>query len=735
MPIRTAAVLLAAASPIALHAATAPVQLADASVMITVSATRSAAVLADVPATVSVITAEAIEDLMIDDIKDLVRFEPGVSVRSQPARFNAAFSATGRDGNSGFNIRGLEGNRVLIQTDGIRLPDGFAFGAQSVGRGDYADLDLLKSVEILRGPASALYGSDGLAGAVSFTTRDPEDLLRPGQHVGVRARLGYASADDAWNKGIALAFRDGDLSALLAYSRRDSGPMDNKGTIDTNDTRRTTPNPQDTNSDAVLGKLVWEPAIGHRLRATFEHQARTTTANVLSARAVPPLGATSILDLEARDTTSRNRYSLDWRYSGSGFVRNASIIAFHQDSKTRQFTAEDRNIAADRIRDNSFDNRVRGVSFQVDGGVATGGVGHGLLIGGDFNRTRQSGVRNGTVPPAGETFPTSAFPVTDYTQAGLFVQDSIDIGDGTLLVYPALRLDHYKLEPRADPLFRGVTAAQSAERFSPKLGAVWWAGTSFGVFASYAQGFRSPTPSQVNNGFSNPLQGYASVPNPDLRPETSKAFEAGLRLRNADVGGVMLNGSLSGFSGRYRDFIQQQQVSGSFTAADPGIFQYVNVGRVKIDGVEARLDAALGSGFAVNLAAAYARGRATNDAGVETPLSTINPFNIVGGLAWRGLDNRASAQLFVTHSVAKKQGDIAEPCSPACFTPPGFTIVDATTSFAIRPQATIRVGIFNIFDAKYFWWSDVRGLAASSPVTDAFSQAGRNASASLIIRY
>jgi hemoglobin/transferrin/lactoferrin receptor protein len=746
---RTLATLLAAASPIvavgpvgaatvnndAARAVEGPVQLADASAMITVSATRSAAVLADVPATVSVITAETIENLLIDDIKDLVRFEPGVSVRSQPARFNAALSATGRDGNSGFNIRGLEGNRVLIQTDGIRLPDGFAFGAQSVGRGDYADLDLVQSVEILRGPASALYGSDGLAGAVSFTTRDPESLLKPDAAIGIRARIGHATADDAWNKGVALALRDGALSAMIAYSRRDSGAPDNQGSVDTADARRTTPNPQETDSDAVLGKLVWAVAPGHRLRATVEHQARVTTANVLSARAVPPLSATSIIDLQARDTNTRNRYSLDWRYEGDGLLRSAMLVGFHQDSRTRQFTAEDRNTAVDRTRDNRFDNRVHGISFQADGGFATGSLHHRVLIGGDFNQTRQSGVRDGTVSPVGERFPTSAFPTTDYTQAGLFVQDSISIADGALLLYPALRLDHYALDPQPDPLFPGATAAQSAERLSPKLGAVWWAGDHVGAFASYAQGFRSPTPSQVNNGFANPLQGYASIPNPNLRPETSTAFEAGLRLRDAPVGGITLNGSLTGFTGRYRDFIEQQQVSGSLTPTDPGIFQYVNVGRVKIDGIEARLEAALGHGFAANLAAAYARGRATTAAGVETPLSSINPFNIVGGLMWRGLDGRASAQVFVTHSVGKAQADIAEACSPACFAPPGFTIADATVAFAITPDATVRVGIFNIFDAKYFWWSDVRGLAANSPVTDAFSQPGRNVSFSLIYRY
>ena len=136
--------------------------------LIVVTATRTAARAEDLPVTVSVKTDEQIADELVTDIRDLVRFEPGVSVQPQPARFGAALGATGRAGNDSFNIRGIGGNRVLIQVDGVRVPDGFSFGAQASGRGDYVDLGLIKSVEILRGPSSALYGSDGLAGAVSF---------------------------------------------------------------------------------------------------------------------------------------------------------------------------------------------------------------------------------------------------------------------------------------------------------------------------------------------------------------------------------------------------------------------------------------------------------------------------------------------------------------------------------------------------------------------------------------
>ena len=711
---------------------------------ITVTATRSPIKVVNAPVTVTVIDARQIEDTLTDDIKDLVRFEPGVSVRSQPSRFTAALGSTGRDGNAGFNIRGLDGNRVLIQTDGVRLPDAFAFGAQATGRGDYADLDLLKSVEILRGPASALYGSDGLAGAVSFVTKDPEDFLRPGQQVGGRARLGYSSADQGWAKGAALAGRQGDLSFLLAYTRRDYRELDNRGTNDAPNITRTTPNPQDINSNAVLGKLVWAPNDANRIRLTFDHQDRDISTIAYSAVAVPPLAASSTIGLTAFDTTKRNRFSLDHRYSGSGgLVDRANWAVYWQQSKTSEFSAEDRNISADRTRLNVFDNRVYGFNGQVEAAFGTSTIRQRIIVGGDASWTRQTGLRDGTVPPFGETFPTKAFPDTDQVLAGVFVQDEVNIGDGRLFLYPALRFDHYSLSAKKDAAYILPVTDQSGQRVSPKFGAIGWITPTLGLFANYASGFKAPSPSQVNTGFTNIASGYTAIANPNLKPETSQTVEGGIRLREVDLGGAKVTGSITGFGGWYRNFIDLT-VAG-FSSGGLMQFQYQNLGRVEITGAEGKAEARVG-GFTASLAASYTHGRATSG-GVETSLNSVDPVKIVGGIGYRAPDNRFGGQLIVTHSARKPASDTNNNCavsapsvtnpvvSSACFRPGAFTIADATAFVAVGDFATLRVGVFNLFDKKYAWWSDVGGLSAFSTVTDAYTQPGRNVSASLTLRF
>ncbi len=733
---------LAAASTAALLASTA--HAADnASVAndanevdkVTVTATRSEKTLSQAPATVSVISSDEMEDGLVKDIKDLVRDEPGVAVRTAPARFTAAGTSTGRDGNAGFNIRGLEGNRVLIVVDGVRVPDGFAFGAQSTGRGDYVDLDILKSVEIVRGPASALYGADGLAGSISFITKDPSDILRPGQNVAGRARASYASADESWSESLVLAGRSDRWEALLAYTRRDGEGQKTAGSNDSANTDRTTANPEDNQSNAVLGKLIYSPNDHNRFRLTVDHLDRDVDWTVLSAIAKPPLASTSVIGLTAFDRMKRDRVSLDHRFDGGqGLIEAAQTTLYWQRSKTRQFSAEDRNTAADRTRDATFDNRVFGAGVELHSRFETGTFKHQVVWGGDASITRQQGTRDGTVPPSGETFPGKAFPTTDFTLGGLYVQDEITAGPVT--IYPAVRFDYYKLDPKADPLFTTATSGQSDTHLSPKIGVVWDATDLVTLFANLAAGFKAPSPSQVNTGFANLVSNYKSISNPDLKPETSRTLEAGFRMHR---GGWRV--AVTGFTGEYDDFIEQVQVSGNFTAANPAVYQYVNLSGVKISGAEAKGSFDLGAGFTAKAAVSYARGSSRTN-GVNTPLASIDPVKITGGVNYRAPSGKFGGELGVIHSDRKSAGRAGVTCAGTsgssaynCFMPPSFTVADLTGWWAVTDAVTVRAGVFNLTDEKYWWWSDMRGLADNSTVKDAYSQPGRNYSVSLALKF
>ncbi len=693
---------------------------------ITVVGTRTQRRVDNVPASVSVITAETIENNLVTDIKDLIRFEPGVSVPTSPARFSAALSGAGRDGNSGFTIRGMGGNRVLIIQDGVRVPDGFAFGAQSVGRGGYNDLDLVKSVEILRGPASALYGSDGIAGAVSFTSKDPSDFIASGENFGARARVGYNSADDGWTEGLALAGRTGSLSGLLAYTRRDAHETENTAEVGGIGSARTQPNPQEIASNAILAKLVWDANANHTIRLTYDHFDQNMEGEALSSYSATVIGLT------AHDETQRDRVSLDWRFNDVFGLDDGSVSSYWQDATTRQFTFEDRTPAVDRTRDVTFDNSVWGMAAQ--GSKTFGGetVQHRVTVGGDWSRTTQEGLRDGTAPPMGEPFPARPFPKTDYDLAGLFIQDEIELLGGRLSIIPALRYDWYELTPKADALFPAPSAGQSDSHLSPKIGAIYWVDDHFSVFANYAQGFKAPSPMQVNNFFANPVFGYESIPNPNLTPETSESIEAGLRFRNLDMFGGNLSLSTTAFHTDYDDFINQIVVRGTgVPGVDPLIYQYVNLTEVKIWGLEARGDIHWDNGFSAIVAASFANGNQETD-GAKGKLTSVDPVKVVGGLNYAAPSGAWGGSATVTWSDNKTRAGCG---GGNCWQGEEFAILDLTAFWNVTEKATLRTGVFNVFDEKYAWWSDIRGLSRTSTTLDAFTQPGRNFGASLNVRY
>ena len=89
------------------------------------------------------ITAEDMEREVAQDLDDLVRFQPGVSI-----------STATRGSHEGFSIRGIGGNRVLTVLDAIRSNDIYHAGPSSYGR-DNMDTDNIKTVELIRGPRSA----------------------------------------------------------------------------------------------------------------------------------------------------------------------------------------------------------------------------------------------------------------------------------------------------------------------------------------------------------------------------------------------------------------------------------------------------------------------------------------------------------------------------------------------------------------------------------------------------
>lgn len=716
---------------------------------VTVSSTRIEAPEDEVPATVTSRTAQEIERSQARDLKTLLDSEPGISVRLQPSRMSAVFGATGRGGNEGINVRGLEGNQILLQVDGVRLPMFYESGPFVAGRGDYIDVEAFKRVELLRGPSSASYGSDGLAGAVSFLTKDPADLLTLGKDWQGAVKLGYASADKSWVAVPSFALREGAWEAMLLASVRRGHEIDNRGSRDTGNWQSTVPNPQDRGSDYVLGKAIYKLDASNQFKLTLEHLDRTTTTDPIRTVVGMPFVNANVIDAKAREDVTRTMGKLDWNYADNAnpWVQRFSAWVYGQNADNDQFGQERYNSPpaawARRTRDTNYGERTLGLGFQGETHLGSE-VSHRLLWGADYSDARITSLKEGAhydaagnlitsgSASASTSLPNQSFPDSDYRLLGAFVQDEIALGHWRIT--PALRVDRFEIEPdTGNPLYtrnNSVTPSSlSGTAVSPRIGVVWQALPLLQPYAQLARGFRSPTPWQINGGVSNTTANppYRSIGNPDLKPEHSTSFELGLRGREDKLRwGVAL------FKSRYRDFIVSNiDVTDTTTVPlDPGMaantrtFQSINAARAEISGYELMAEYGFAPEWSAEARYAHAKGDQWAADGTKSALPTIEPDKASFALRYERKGAFGGELLFTAQKSQRR------PYAADLYIPKGYITADLSGWWDITRQWQLNLAIGNIGDVKYVNWSDIRGAASTTTLADAYTQPGRNASIS-----
>ena len=559
---------------------------------VTVVGTRTARDPADVAATITVIDTARIERELARNIADLVRFEPGVSVGGTGSRF----------GLTGFNIRGMDGNRVLTLVDGVRVPDEFSFGPFLSARRDFVDVDSLNRAEIARGPISALWGSDAIGGVVAFTTLQPHQYLAD-RDLYAGFKVGYSSADEGANGALTFAAGDESVAGLLRHTRRDASEQANSGGVGGFGPMRESPDPQSLVSNNTVAKVSFALAGAHRVTLNMDRFSNVTDTRILSDYGTVVFG-TTVDSRDATDERARERFSVDYRYVGeSALADRLHAGIYRQAGETEQYTVEQRTTPArqaqTRRRDSFFDQQVVGVFAQAEKSATTGDVAHVLSYGFEYSATENTSLREGGTfaahgSPVREfsPLPTRDFPRTEVTQVGVYLQDELSLLDGRLTVTPSIRHDLFDADAIADDVYLNgnpgspTPADYEQSETTGKLGALWSVTQTVAAYARLSQGFRAPPYDDVNVGFTNFLGGYKTVANADLKSERSLGVEFGLRA-TGDAGRL----SVAVFQTDYEDFIESFAIAPAFAASrgiDPAdgllTFQSVNRDDVRIDG-------------------------------------------------------------------------------------------------------------------------------------------------------
>lgn len=703
---------------------------------VVVSATRTERLIDETPGSIVAVP------LNLDPVTDFASVVGREPLADAPYRAfgSDSFIPYQRGGNLGYNLRGIEGNRVLIQVDGVRAPDEFTLGGSEPTGRDYLETELLERAEILQGSASALYGTDALGGVVTFTSKNPETFLR-GRDAAVAYKTAYASVNDSFTHSATGASSSGPLSALVVYSRRDASETENNGSAG--------PNPADLHSDAFLAKLVWTPAPAHRLAFTAEYLDRTFAVDIDNAEGDQGFLGT-ISRVHTDSDTERFRLAADYRFvpvDGTPLLDRFTASLYTQDAVARDRNEQVRTAPSARIRDTetAFHNDSVGGSLQAEKAFTVGEVGHRLVYGAEASRTATSKTFERFETTTATTFTDAPrMADTDTTRAGIYLQDEIEWplgGDRSLLLIPGVRIDRFELDPDNSPAYLATTGGELAPAFSdtavaPKLAVLAGITDGLNAYAQYNRGYRYPSAEELTATFTNVAFGYKTIANPDLQPETSDSFEAGLKGR--------LNPALSVraaiFHNTYDDFIEQFLGSDVVDPAFPaGIFQTRNAAEARIRGADLSvtldgepLSDAL-AGWTATAAFGWSRGRVRDTGAAWRPLDSIAPWQANASLAYAA--TRWGAALELEH-VGAKDADEVDGDPATRFLTPDYTVLDFTAWWRVSDNISLTAGLYNLTDEKYWRYNTVRGVsAASTSQLERRTEPGFNTAASLHLRF
>jgi hemoglobin/transferrin/lactoferrin receptor protein len=709
--------------PAAVSAADTSVQTLSKEVpvdQIVVVAHKDERSIRDIAANVTVMSRDDIDANLSMSLSDVFRYTPGIDYESAGSRF----------GDEGINIRGIGGNRVALLVDGVPLSDQFDVGSFSNATRDFVDAGLVERIEVLHGPASALYGSSAIGGVVAVRTPDPADLIGQG-NAGGDLMATWRGADNSRHGTGLFAVGSPSMGLLLGASLRDGQETDSAAATEAFDFR-------DYRRRSGLLKWVADGAGSNTWRVGLIHQDAEVRSDLNSMLGSGRYASTTAL--EGNDDYRMDMVSLAYEFGDpDSWIDSGLLRAYYEDTSVRQKTLDERGkasrpVAIDRYF--RFDQTIRGAELNLQKEIAGVAIEHRLGFGIEYRIRRteeyrdglERGLDDGLVSSSilGEQFPLRDFPISDSTEWGAYLEDVVAMGDWSVIA--ALRADRYDLDPLDDPMYAAdfpfaKPVSLSESDLSPKLGLIYHVNQSTDLYLQYAHGFRAPPYEDANIGLEIPAFNYRAIPNPDLRSESSNGFDLGLRWQglNASVRAAV-------FRTRYDDFIESKVRIGTDPVSGRILFQSQNLDGTLIEGFEAGWQLALGGAlenFSTDGSLYKACGE-NRDNG--QPLNSIGPGQAVLGATWMVADRRYRLRF---QAILTEKWSERDETGGSLFMPAGHAVFDFYYMQSLGERITLRAGLLNLADRTYWNWSDVRGLSPDDPVIPYLAQAGRSISLSL----
>lgn len=650
----SARIAAAVAFAAGLHVVSAAAQTAELE-PVEVTATRSTLGLSDVAGAVTVLDADEIaRGRPLTSLADLLDQVPGLFVQNA-----GNFAQDLRIGLRGFGARASFGIRgVAIVVDGIpqTLPD----GQSQVDAIDPADVE---RIEVLRGPASALYGN-AAGGVIRITTRAPsaDDPVRFEQVVGRHGLLNTRAAVGGGSDTLGL--------------RLSAGRFEHDGFRDHSAVRQ-------YRADLALR---WRPSPATRLDARVgyfdapdEFDPGGVTAAV--AAATPTAARPANVAFDAGESLSQWRFGTRLTQRFGAQRVHLTGFAFRRDFANRLPFEGGGQVAYERTF-TGLDGR-----WELD--LEAGGLPQRLTAGVDYRRQNDDRERFDNL--GGVRGERVLYQRERVDSLGAYVQHRLELSPVWAL-RAGLRFDRVELDVDDRFLVNGDdSGARTWDEWSPGAGLVFTGFERLTLYANVGTAFQTPTTTELANP-DNPASGGGF--NPALGPQTARSVELGLRGR----AGNRLRYEASVYSARVDDAIVSFEVP-DFSGTGRDFFR--NAGRATRRGVELAAIARLGAGF--SLRAGYTHADFEYDR-FDTADGDFSGNRIPGVPRHRGfasLDFDGDRGFYAGADLRALSEVTADNANTAAS--PDYAVVDAHVGRRLKLAALtldLSAGVGNVFDER-----------------------------------
>jgi outer membrane receptor for ferrienterochelin and colicins len=608
--------------------------------------------IADAAATISVITAEELEKKSYTDVTDALKNVPGVYVN-------------GGGSNQTISIRGMGDSYTLYLIDGKPMNDGRLLttngGVAGASVNFLPPIEAIDRIEIIRGPASSLYGSDAMGGVINIITKKHSDKVT------ASIKTEYIKADssnkinnDSQNTSVYV--NAPLIDKLLSLQITGGYQTTDESSLQTSTTESGESEP-DFQKKNFGGKFVFTPDENNTITAGYSHTLQERTHN-------PGI---SLLSTSSRSYSKLEKanYNLDHEAKYDKFVVNSYL----QYDKDKNSSIAGRTVAGV--------TNPGGIEFETTTLNSQGTYffdTNSLTLGANYKKENlEDGTTNQNAKMAGKITELERY------QWALFAEDTWSLTDDLALTLSG-RYDDNEV---------------FGSNFSPKAYAVYSLTDNLNLKGGVISGYKAPSLRSSSPEYMLNSMGGAIIPNPDLEPEKSLTYETGVAYDNPDMG---LAGSLMLFQTDFKDKItRSSRIAGSQTAGSQfyidnpnlpynttGYTSNYNVDKAEIQGIEITTDYYILENLKYRHSYTYTDSEQKSGENKGNPLNDISKHMFNAGLDW---DATSKLLLWTQANYRGKTGGTSSDPSDKN---PSYTFVDLGAVYKYDKKLQFSAGAYNL---------------------------------------